>query len=549
MKPGTAAEDRMMMIYRMLSLSLMSFIFLMGPSENGRSYDAMLVSAALIVSGLCIAGYRKAKARPQLVMLLACAETLGVLALVLSSGGWSSPYRFYALLPMLTAVAALRLYHGVLLLVAYAGTLALITRYGPAGPDGTVSDLLAESFSLLFAAGLALTAAERIGRLKRGRDEAELRTKDTMEHIKSLYHIVETSSKHDFRNIGQVITEYAVKLTKQHQAFFWFAASGSEPSPESRQTGWTEEEGWQLLAEIEARNDEWRSQRDPMFRTFPEFGELLLMPVRMNSRFVGLIGMKLETPEGLEGRRWLIQQLTFLAELSAIILERHELGVIESRLIVTKEQNRIADEMHDSVSQSLFGIVYATHSLKLSWRKLSPAELEEQISLIHDSATRVAKELRMTIYSLSSHKSGSHSWLGMVRSHLNGLARLHAVDIPLSVTGDDFLLPYPYHKPLFRIISEATGNAIRHGGACRVEVELSLKARSVRLSIRDNGSGFDPGPFLKSPVDESPGGMGLKNMRSLTQSLGGEFQLVSSEQTGTRIFIHIPVGAGELKNA
>jgi NarL family two-component system sensor histidine kinase LiaS len=268
----------------------------------------------------------------------------------------------------------------------------------------------------------------------------------------------------------------------------------------------------------------------------------------MSTRFVGMIGLKLESTEGLEGRRWYIQQLIFLSELSANILERHELGVIENRLIITNEQNRIADEMHDSVSQSLFGIVYATHSLKESWKRMSDHELEEQIELIHDSATKVAKELRITIYSLSSKKSGGPTWLGMVRSHLKSLSRLNDVDIELKITGDDFSLPYPYHKALFRIISEATGNAIRHGAASRVDVELSLKPTWIRLLIYDNGVGFDT-DLLWIESEDSASGLGMKNMQYLTQSLGGDFQLSSNENMGTRILISIPVGVAELKNA
>jgi len=369
-----------------------------------------------------------------------------------------------------------------------------------------------------------------------------------MEHIKSLYHIVETSSEHDFMNIGQVITDYVVKLTKLDKALFWFAKKSGEPAPESRQTGWPQEEEHYLFTELEKHEHEWRLQREPIFKSLPGLGDFLFMPVRMSTRFVGMIGVKLESTEGLEGRRWYIQQLMFLSELSANILERHELGVIENRLIITNEQNRIADDMHDSVSQSLFGIVYATHSLKSTWRNLEEPQLEEQIELIHDSATKVAKELRITIYSLSSKKSGGPTWLGMVRSHLKSLSRLNDVEIELKITGDDFSLPYPYHKALFRIISEATGNAIRHGGAGRVDVELSLKPKWIKLSICDDGTGFDT-DLLWIESEENTGGLGMKNMQYLTHSLGGDFQLSSNENAGTRIMISIPVGVAELKNA
>ncbi|MFF2911897.1 sensor histidine kinase [Paenibacillus sp. NPDC057934] len=481
-------------------------------------------------------------------MLAVSTEMTLIILLTLLTGGYDSPFRLYVLNPVLIAAGSLSLYFGWSLLLSYIGIVIAFCYLFLNSANKSFAAAVLENGNLFLALVLTLIVMQMVARIKRQREEANARTKETLEQIKSLYHIVETSSQHDFMNIGQVITDYVVKLTKLDKALFWFAKKSGEPAPESRQTGWHQEDELFLFSELEKHEHEWRLQRDPVFKSLPGLGDFLLMPVRMSTRFVGMIGVKLEFAEGLEGRRWYIQQLMFLSELSAIILERHELGVIENRLIITNEQNRIADEMHDSVSQSLFGIVYATHSLKQTWRKLPDYQLEEQIDLIHESATKVAKELRITIYSLSSKKSGGPTWLGMVRSHLKSLSRLNDVEIELKITGDDFSLPYPYHKALFRIISEATGNAIRHGAASRVEVELSLKPKWIRLSISDDGTGFDAA-LLHIESEESTGGLGMKNMQYLTQSLGGDFQLSSSRNAGTKILILIPVGTAELKNA
>ncbi|MGN7763058.1 sensor histidine kinase [Paenibacillus sp. 22594] len=481
-------------------------------------------------------------------MLAVSIEIAGIIVLTLCTGGYDSPFKLYVLNPVLIAAGSLSFYFSWSLLFGYFGIFAVFCYFFMNSSGKTFAEAVLDNGNLFLVLVLTVIIMQMVNRIKRQREAANARTNETMEHIKSLYHIVETSSQHDFMNIGQVITDYVVKLTKLDKALFWFAKKSGEPAPESRQTGWQQEEEWYLFAELEKHEHEWRLQREPVFKSLPGLGDFLLMPVRMSTRFVGMIGVKLEASEGLEGRRWYIQQLMFLSELSAIILERHELGVIENRLIITNEQNRIADEMHDSVSQSLFGIVYATHSLKQTWRKMSESELEEQIELIHDSATKVAKELRITIYSLSSKKSGGPTWLGMVRSHLKSLSRLNDVEIELKITGDDFSLPYPYHKALFRIISEATGNAIRHGAASRVDVELSLKPKWIRLSISDDGVGFDT-DLLWTESEDNTGGLGMKNMQYLAQSLGGDFQLSSSENAGTRILISIPVGVAELKNA
>lgn len=548
MKIKPTAEDKLIAFYRYFSLSLTSLMYLLDKMGPSVIYKSLVIITLFLIAQTFSFCYRKLRSRPRALVLAVSIEMLGIIALTLFTGGYESSFRLYVLNPVLIAAGSLSIYFSWSLLLSYIGIFTMLCYFFINSANKTFVEIIFANGNLFLTLVLTVIIMQIVNQMKRQREESNARTKETMEHIKSLYHIVETSSQHDFMNIGQVITDYVVKLTKLDKALFWFAKKSGEPAPQSRQTGWQQEEEEFLFSELGKHEHEWRLQREPIFRNLPGLGDFLLMPVRMSTRFVGMIGLKLESTEGLEGRRWYIQQLIFLSELSANILERHELGVIENRLIITNEQNRIADEMHDSVSQSLFGIVYATHSLKETWKKMTESELEEQIELIHDSATKVAKELRITIYSLSSKKSGGPTWLGMVRSHLKSLSRLNDVDIELKITGDDFSLPYHYHKALFRIISEATGNAIRHGAASRVDVELSLKPDWIRLLICDNGVGFDT-DLLWIESEDSASGLGMKNMQYLTKSLGGDFQLSSNESTGTRIVISIPVGVAELKNA
>lgn len=548
MRIKPTAEDKLIAYYRYFSLSLTSLMYLLDQTGPSVIYKCLVIAILFLFAQTFSFCYRRLRSRPKTLVLAVSVEMVGIIALTLFTGGYESSFSLYVLNPVLIAAGSLSIYFGWSLLLSYISIFAVLCYFVINSANKTILEIVFVNGNLFLTLVLTVIIMQIVNRMKRQREESNARTKETMEHIKSLYHIVETSSQHDFMNIGQVITDYVVKLTKLDKALFWFAKKSGEPAPQSRQTGWQQEEEQFLFSELGKHEHEWRLQREPIFRNLPGLGDFLLMPVRMSTRFVGMIGLRLESAEGLEGRRWYIQQLIFLSELSANILERHELGVIENRLIITNEQNRIADEMHDSVSQSLFGIVYATHSLKESWKRMSDHELEEQIELIHDSATKVAKELRITIYSLSSKKSGGPTWLGMVRSHLKSLSRLNDVDIELKITGDDFSLPYPYHKALFRIISEATGNAIRHGAASRVDVELSLKPTWIRLLICDNGVGFDT-DLLWIESEDSVSGLGMKNMQYLTQSLGGDFQLSSNESSGTRIMISIPVGVAELKNA
>lgn len=99
-----------------------------------------------------------------------------------------------------------------------------------------------------------------------------------------------------------------------------------------------------------------------------------------------------------------MRQLSFLADLCAIVLERYHLEEIADRFLIIEEQNRIANEIHDSVSQRLYSIVCCIVALTSKYKSDINGELGKQLELIRDTATQAIKELRASIYQLSSKK-------------------------------------------------------------------------------------------------------------------------------------------------
>ncbi|GGA26663.1 hypothetical protein GCM10010917_09360 [Paenibacillus physcomitrellae] len=539
MKSKSAFERNTWRFTRYGSLFLISLVYLFNPSSIPLWIRLGMIIALLASVPVAVSLYRHYADKPVALQIAVICEMAVIVLLLLPTGGMDSPFKWYALNPLMVASELLSAWFAWSLLVSYIGVLGAVFYIFLNLELKNVPAFAFQNSGLIAALVVVVVAMQMIGGLLRELDRANERTDETLDHIKSIYHIVETASHHELMNIGQIIADCVVKLTKLPKAFFWFAPRPGEVTPASRQTGWNQAEEAQLFARMEQHLEEWRRNDEPFYRGIEGFGDFLFMPVRMNTRFVGVIGVRLEAEGKMEVNRWLAQQLILLQELSSIILERHELAVTENRLTIINEQNRIADEMHDSVSQSLFGIVYAAHSLKQTWRELPEEELEEQIDLIKDSATMVAKELRKTIHSLSSKKSGGQNWLGTVRSHLSTISRLNGVEIDFKVSGDDYGLPYHYQKALFRIISETTGNAIRHGKAKLVRVEMALRPEVIKLSVTDNGTGFD---MESAAAKETEGGLGMPNMHYLTQSLGGEISISSSIGVGTQVELSIPVG-------
>ncbi|MDP4098963.1 ATP-binding protein [Paenibacillus sp. P96] len=545
MKARTTAEGRMIFVYRYASWAFTSLAYALNDSGT-LSHKLVLIFLLFFFVTMFTYIYRRYRNQGPVLKICIAVEALGIIVLQFLTGGMDSPYKWYVMNPILAAGVYLSALYSWTLLISYIGIQLTICYVFFNVNRISLLDVLLQNMNMILVLALTTMAMQVIGTMKRELVKANERTNETMDHIKSLYHIMETASHNKAMNMGQVISDYAVKLTKQSKAFFWLDNREVEDAPASSQTGWAADEELKLFQELAAYREQFRLEQEPFFKNFPEWGDFLMITVPMTTRFVAAIGVKLDPEQGMGRRRWLVQQLIFLAELSAIFLERYELERVESQLLVTNEQNRIANEMHDNVSQSLFGIVYAAHSLRQTWHQLGRAQVDEQIELIQESANQAVRELKLAIHSLSSKKSGGPTWMATVKSHLHMLSRLNNVQIELHNTGDQYTLPYPYQKALFRIISESAGNAIRHGHAKQIQVKLTLTPQQVELAILDDGIGFRTEKLAAGGEEiGSEGGLGMRNMEYLARSMGGEFSVSSAVGKGTEIVIAIPVQAAE----
>lgn len=210
--------------------------------------------------------------------------------------------------------------------------------------------------------------------------------------------------------------------------------------------------------------------------------------------------------------------------------------VMKNQVIVIEERNRIANEIHDSVSQRLFGIVCSLHSLQAKSSRMTTEELNEELQFLSQSASTTLQELRAAIYRLSSAKNGDESLFVRLQTYLDEYARLYAIQIDCQLMGNDTSISNELKQALYQIICEACGNAVRHGRCSIIEIKLSLLDEKTVLEIQDNGIG------IKLPVDEShlENGFGLSNMKRLTHHFAGTFLISGVPGSGTKIHIDIP---------
>lgn len=349
---------------------------------------------------------------------------------------------------------------------------------------------------------------------------------DTLKDSIFLLHLMDNSSP---QMIMKEIIASIIKLTHSNEAFFWLtdvnhqnsylASSTSNPHIE---TGLKKEWNTIRLEKelfVSKINEDW-------------YG----MKVIRTSTTIGVIGVKIS--DASEARETLLfnRPFEFLAELSEIMLERIHTDSMKEQMIVSKEQNRISNEIHDSVSQRLVGIVYSLHSLQTKSKSMTSTELNDEYQFLSQSANTTLKELRSSIYGLNSTKNDENSFQVWLQNYFDEYARLSDIRIDYQITGDEALLSSELKQALYRIICEACGNAVRHGLCTAIEVRLSILDEKTVLEIHDNGIGINS--HISEDLPEK--GIGLFNMRRLVSTFAGTFLISGLHGIGTEIQIEIP---------
>ena len=206
------------------------------------------------------------------------------------------------------------------------------------------------------------------------------------------------------------------------------------------------------------------------------------------------------------------------------------LGIQERAAL--EERQRLARELHDSVSQALYGISLGAHTALTLFDTDRPKALEALnyiLSLVQAGLT----EMRALIFELRPESLEAEGLVTALTKQTTALRARHEIEVELTLC-DEPDVPFPTKVALYRIAQEAFHNAIKHGRPSRLDVRLAREPDSLRLEISDNGVGFDPAAAY-------PGHLGLRSMRERAMRVGGTLDITSVPLNGTQILVWIPL--------
>lgn len=222
-----------------------------------------------------------------------------------------------------------------------------------------------------------------------------------------------------------------------------------------------------------------------------------------------------------------IRRLTGLAEQSR-------------QAAVLEERNRLAREIHDTLSQVFTGILL---QLRLAQRVFLQRP-EEAWGLVQRASELVQQgldETRRSVWALQPEAPEYRDLVGTLSRAVECMAPETAAQMELHIQGTPRALPPDVGMNLLRIGQEALTNALRHGQAQIVWIGLAFDDDRVQLRIQDDGQGF----HLARQAEG--GGFGLIGMRQRAERLGGQLTIASQPGRGTEVAVSVPITAGELR--
>ncbi len=225
--------------------------------------------------------------------------------------------------------------------------------------------------------------------------------------------------------------------------------------------------------------------------------------------------------------------LKVIADQAASTVENASLLAAGHDKVAQDERQRLARELHDSVSQALFGIALgARTALELVGR--DPAGVLEPLNYVLQLAEAGLAEMRALIFELRPESLREEGLTVALTKQLAAVQARHGITAEASL-GTEPVVALDVKSALYRIAQEALHNAVKHARAKRLVVRLESSGSVVFLEIADDGVGFNP-------QDDFPGHLGLRSMTERAMQLGGTLQVQSAPDQGTRIRVQIPLG-------
>jgi signal transduction histidine kinase len=219
------------------------------------------------------------------------------------------------------------------------------------------------------------------------------------------------------------------------------------------------------------------------------------------------------------------------------ITARKEMESTLEEMAILRERQRLARDLHDSVTQSLSSLVLVAYTATNRLRRHKYDRLDALIEQLSEGARQALKETRLLLYDLQLAPTEHTNLADALALRLETVEKRAGIDTQFSAENVPVLAAMVEHE-LYLFAMEALNNSLKHANATQVIVSLRGGGKDLSLAIEDDGKGFDPQAVRA-------GGMGLGNLRARAEKISGQLAIDSALGKGTRVRLTLSLSSAK----
>jgi len=255
------------------------------------------------------------------------------------------------------------------------------------------------------------------------------------------------------------------------------------------------------------------------------------IPLTVQDRLVGALVLGSLTQRSITKEE--ISLLAAIGQQVGVAVENARLYEAAQKTAILEERSRLARELHDSVTQSVYSVTLYAEAATRLLKSGDITQAEEYLGDLRDTGLEALREMRLLIYELRPLALEKSTLADALRSRLEAVEARSGVKSTLTVEGDEDL-DYSTKVELYQIGQETLNNILKHARASHVLVVLRFRPKETLLEVTDDGIGFDPEQAANS------GGLGIAGINERVQRLGAEIKIESIIGSGTNVWVRIP---------
>ncbi len=517
--------------FRIATLFFATILFMQFNVQSIFATNLTIIGCLILSSSIVIYFIHNIEDETKLLLVIVM-ESLGLLVIVINTGQFFSYYFWMLLNPLLLAIHSLKgVRRRIFLVTNVLMVLVLLQRTGHMTVlDAEVSHILFGFFSILAFSMILATKLERLeqtSRQIRCKNETLGRSIDANQafakHIVTSAQLMEELSYCDtFDQCMATLQDYLAKWTDLTGHLLIDAQGGKRKVVLLE--GFKASELTNMMDQVNLESKQspivkiQRDQGPAAYVTRCFFDDRLM--------YIGIIGNPQREAFGYD----YATLLAFVRKQVSIQTARIKLLAFQSDLLISGEQNRIAQEIHDQVNQQIFAASCMVYQVKGTLGEGDIHHSQDQLNKLYDLMKDINKELKRIVYKMSAAKNAHYTGVDRLQRYLKDLGVVYDIHIYTAIDETFNFIREESQYGIFRVINEAIVNAVKHGNCNKVEISLSDHGDRTQVLIEDDGCGFS-----KLSHKENQAGIGLSNMQCIADDLDGTLEITSGLDQGTTV--------------